>query len=83
MENSSEKDLLIQQVEELIFKNRKIEAIKVLRTAKGIDLKAAKEEVEQLAKELKEKFPDKFYQKSGCLTLLAVVPLVYILIYSI
>src|SRR4051812_10167619 len=54
-----------QQIIELLFAGRKIEAIKVYRTQTGAGLKEAKDAVENLEAELRISSPGFFAQKSG------------------
>jgi hypothetical protein len=49
-----------QQIAEAIFAERKIEAIKLYRQATGQGLAEAKEFIEKLTEELREKSPEKF-----------------------
>lgn len=49
-----------QQIAEAIFTERKIEAIKLYREATGQGLAEAKEFIEKLTDELREKSPEKF-----------------------
>jgi ribosomal protein L7/L12 len=61
-----------------IFGGRKIEAIKLHREATGAGLKEAKDAVEDMEKELRQRQPEKFVKgagKSGCLSVVAVVAL--------
>lgn len=64
-------DGVSKEIQNAIFDGRKIEAIKVFREEKGVDLKEAKEEVELLTQTLKEQFPNQFRELSangqGCL----------------
>jgi hypothetical protein len=48
------------RISELIFRGKKLLAIKELRDSEGIDLRSAKEEVERLEAELKARVPDRF-----------------------
>jgi ribosomal protein L7/L12 len=50
---------------ELITSGRKIEAIKLYREATGEGLKEAKEDVETLEREMREKYPEDFPEKKG------------------
>lgn len=50
---------------EMIMKGRKIEAIKFYREATGEGLKEAKEDVETLEREMREKYPEDFPEKKG------------------
>lgn len=68
-----------QQVNAEIFGGRKIEAIKLYREATGDGLKEAKDAVEEIEKDLRQRQPDKFAKpagKSGCMSVVAVVALV-------
>ncbi|MCH5373408.1 MAG: ribosomal protein L7/L12 [Planctomycetes bacterium] len=49
-----------QQIAEAIFAERKIEAIKLYRDATGQGLAEAKEFIEKLTDELREKSPERF-----------------------
>lgn len=68
-----------QQVNAEIFGGRKIEAIKLYREATGDGLKEAKDAVEEIEKDLRQREPDKFAKpagKSGCMSVVAVVAVV-------
>ena len=61
-----------------IFGGRKIEAIKLYREATGAGLKEAKDVVEEIEKDLRQREPNKFAKpagKSGCMSVVAVVAL--------
>jgi len=67
-----------QEVQDLIYQGQKIQAIKLIREKMGLDLKAAKERVEEVAERLSEQFPDAVAARgnSGCgTTLLSVAAL--------
>jgi dihydrodipicolinate synthase/N-acetylneuraminate lyase len=55
----------LERIKELLYEGRKIEAIKVYRDARGVVLKEAKEDVERLEAELREREPEKFKVGSG------------------
>ncbi len=50
----------LERIKELLYAGRKIEAVKVYRDARGVGLKEAKEDVERLEAELREREPEKF-----------------------
>ena len=61
-----------------IFGGRKIEAIKLYREATGVGLKEAKDAVDGMEKDLRQREPNKFAKpagKSGCISVVAVVAL--------
>ena len=61
-----------------IFGGRKIEAIKLYREATGVGLKEAKDTVDGMEKDLRQREPNKFAKpagKSGCISVVAVVAL--------
>ena len=61
-----------------IFGGRKIEAIKLYRKATGVGLKEAKDAVDGMEKDLRQREPNKFAKpagKSGCMSVVAVVAL--------
>ena len=61
-----------------IFDGRKIEAIKLYRAATGVGLKEAKDAVDEIEKDLRQREPGKFAKpagKSGCMSVVAVVAL--------
>ena len=61
-----------------IFGGRKIEAIKLYREATGLGLKEAKDAVDGMEKDLRQREPNKFAKpagKSGCISVVAVVAL--------
>lgn len=61
-----------------IFGGRKIEAIKLYREATGAGLKEAKDAVEEIEKDLRQREPNKFAKqtgKSGCMSVVAVAVL--------
>ena len=61
-----------------IFGGRKIEAIKLYREATDTGLKEAKDAVEEIEKDLRQREPNKFAKpagKSGCMSVVAVVAL--------
>jgi ribosomal protein L7/L12 len=67
-----------QAIHAEIFKEHKISAIKLYREATGAGLKEAKDAVEDMEKDLRQREPNKFAKpagKSGCLGVLAVVAL--------
>jgi ribosomal protein L7/L12 len=67
-------DEMIQQIQTAIFAGRKIEAIKLHRTATGMGLKESKDFVEALEVELRSISPTKFApQRKGCSTVLLLV----------
>ncbi len=65
-----------QAINAEIFGGRKIEAIKLYREATGVGLKEAKDAVEEIEKDLRQREPNKFAKpagKSGCMSVVAVV----------
>lgn len=54
-----------KQIAEYLFEGRKINAIKLMRKESGMGLKEAKEFVESIEAELREKYPDKFVNRAG------------------
>jgi len=67
-----------QAVNEEIVKEHKISAIKLYREATGAGLKEAKDAVEDMEKDLRQREPGKFAKsagKSGCMSVMAVVVL--------
>ena len=61
-----------------IFSGQKISAIKLYREATGAGLKEAKDAVEVMEKDLRQREPGKFAKsagKSGCMSVVAVVTL--------
>jgi ribosomal protein L7/L12 len=67
-----------QAINAEIFGGRKIEAIKLYREATGEGLKEAKDAVEDMEKDLRQREPNKFAKstgKSGCMSVMAVVTL--------
>ena len=62
------------EIREHLFAGRRIEAIKVYRTASGADLKASKEFIEDLEARMHEEFPDHFKTsgKAGCAGLMLI-----------
>ena len=61
---------------ELLFKGRKIEAIRVYREISGLGLKESKEAVEELEKLLRAQSPEKFSSPprgKGCLGAAAAI----------
>lgn len=68
-----------QELQDLIFAGQKIQAIKLAREKKGWGLKEAKEQVESIQAQLRERFPDRFTASAsggGCAgVLLAAVAL--------
>lgn len=67
-----------QAINAEIFSDRKIEAIKLYREATDAGLKEAKDAVEEIEKDLRQREPNKFAKpagKSGCMSVVAVVAL--------
>ena len=67
-----------QAINAEIFGGRKIEAIKLYREATDTGLKEAKDAVEEIEKDLRQREPNKFAKpagKSGCMCVVAVVAL--------
>ena len=61
-----------------VFAGRKIEALKRYREATGVGLKEAKDAVEAIEKDLRQREPDKFAKpagKAGCMSVVALVAL--------
>ena len=68
-----------QAINAEIFGGRKIDAIKLYREATDGGLKEAKDAVEEIEKDLRQREPNKFAKpagKSGCMSVVAVVALV-------
>lgn len=59
-------DRIRDQINDAIFAGHKIEAIKLYREATGVGLKESKEFIETLTAELREKYPDRVPESSGC-----------------
>lgn len=57
-----------QEIEERLFAGRKIEAIKLFRTYARVDLKDAKQIIDEHQQGLRRQFPDRFTKTcgSGC-----------------
>lgn len=66
-----ETDDVVSKLTEALLAGRKIEAIKVCREAMGFGLKEAKEYVEKIEDELRQKNPDVFPEKKGCVGMVA------------
>jgi ribosomal protein L7/L12 len=67
-----------QAINAEIFGGRKIEAIKLYREATGSQLVEAKQVVEQIESDLRQREPNKFVHstgKSGCMSVVAVLAL--------
>ena len=67
-----------QAINAAILGSRKIEAIKLYRKATDTGLKEAKDAVEEIEKDLRQREPNKFAKpagKSGCMSVVAVVAL--------
>ncbi|MEC8555062.1 MAG: hypothetical protein VXZ82_08660 [Planctomycetota bacterium] len=59
------------QILDAIYSGQKILAVKIYKEARNIGLAEAKQFIEQLTDELRQKHPERFSQsKSGCLGLL-------------
>lgn len=56
----------MNEIMDHLYAGQKIQAVKEYRDSRGVDLKTAKEFVEKLELELREKTPDRFSAKSGC-----------------
>jgi len=68
-----------QAIHAEILGERKISAIKLYREATGVGLKEAKDAVEDMEKDLRQRAPGKFARggkKSGCLSVVAVLALI-------
>jgi ribosomal protein L7/L12 len=68
----------ITALRELLFRGRKIEAIKLYRELSGLDLKRSKEAVEELEASLRQQHPDRFAAPrkpagAGCLVVVVVL----------
>ena len=59
-------DEQLRQISEELFARRKIAAIKIYRKATGCQLADAKQEVEKIETELRQKEPERFPHKTGC-----------------
>ena len=67
-----------QAINEEIFAGRKISAIKLYREATNLGLKEAKDAVEEIKRDLRQREPNKFAKpagKSGCMSVVAVLAL--------
>ena len=67
-----------QAINAEIFGGQKISAIKLYREATGAGLKEAKDAVEEIEKDLRQREPNRFAKpagKSGCMSVVAVVAL--------
>ena len=63
------------QIAAELFAGRKIQAIKLYRTATGTDLKGAKDAVEAMERELRSTVPEQFTAQSakgGCMTVIVL-----------
>ncbi|MCA9156911.1 MAG: hypothetical protein KDA72_01210 [Planctomycetales bacterium] len=65
----------LEGITELIYAGQKLEAVKRYRDQRSISLVDAKQFVEQLTDELKQKYPDRFSARSttGCAGLIALI----------
>ena len=64
-----------QQIEDHLYNGRKIAAIKLMRQWTGVDLKDAKELIDQHEQELRSQNPDRFAKSKakGCATAVFVL----------
>lgn len=69
-------DEQLRQISEELFAGRKIGAIKIYREATGCQLVVAKTEVEKVEAVLRQKEPERFARKSGCVGVLVCGALV-------
>lgn len=69
-------DEQLRQISEELFVGRKIGAIKIFREATGCQLVDAKAEVEKIEAVLRQKEPERFARKSGCVGVLVCGALV-------
>ena len=73
----------LEQIKQAIFEGRKVEAIKLYRTAVQTGLKEAKQFVEALEEILRAESPQKFTATSsgaGCLPLVMVLGLILLVV---
>jgi hypothetical protein len=63
-------DQQLREVGERLFAGEKIAAIKIYREATGCQLVDAKQEVEKIEAVLRQKEPERFARKTGCLGVL-------------
>lgn len=63
--NEPTPDHVLEKIKEALYAGRKIEAIKVYREARGVGLKEAKEDVEKLEAELRQRSPERFKAAAG------------------
>jgi len=65
----------LEEISELIYAGQKLEAVKRYRDQRSTSLVDAKQFVEQLTDELKQKYPDRFSARSttGCAGLIALI----------
>jgi CHASE3 domain sensor protein len=73
---SSLNDEQLRQINEELLARRKIAAIKIYREATGCQLVDAKQEVEKIEAVLRQKEPERFARKSGCMGVLVFCALV-------
>lgn len=65
----------LEEISELIYAGQKLEAVKRYRDQRSVSLVDAKQFIEQLTDELKQKYPDRFSTRSttGCAGLIALM----------
>lgn len=65
----------LEEIAELIYAGQKLEAVKRYRDQRSVSLVDAKQFIEQLTDDLKQKYPDRFSTRSttGCAGLIALV----------
>lgn len=63
-------DQQLREVSEKLFAGEKIAAIKIYREATGCQLVDAKQEVEKIEAVLRQKEPERFKRKTGCVGVL-------------
>lgn len=65
----------LEGISELIYAGQKLEAVKRYRDQRSVSLVDAKQFIEQLTDELKQKYPDRFSTRSttGCAGLIALM----------
>ena len=72
-----------KEIQDLLLKGRKIEAIKIMREKTGMGLAESKVEIEKIQAQMKEAFPDRFKSlgNSGCAACLLILFLIPVLFF--
>jgi len=70
------------EIQDLLYDNQKIQAIKLAREKMGWGLAQAKEEVEKVQKQMAEQFPGQIKTSGGsgcvaCLLILFIIPILF------